>query len=265
MGQPKECIPWNKGLSWSSEVKAKISKTHQGKSGWSKGLTKDTDERLMNISNSLMGHIISTETKRKIGSIHKGKLLTEEHKRKISLNSKRVRPWALGKSPSQETRNKISISNKGRSKPVGFGERISETRIRLGLSKGDNNPFWINGRAYEPYTETFSRRFRLMIRKRDNHICLLCMKHSEKLNCALHIHHINYDKTLSIPENCLSLCKNCHAKTNFNRMYWTPLFQSLLSSKYGYKYNNQKIILEVENEDGECTILSKKGNISSEE
>ena len=58
-------------------------------------------------------------------------------------------------------------------------------------------------------------------------------------------HHINYDKKLTIKENCITLCNQCHAKTNFNRTQWTIFFQSLLTEKYGYKYTiEQKVILE---------------------
>jgi hypothetical protein len=52
--------------------------------------------------------------------------------------------------------------------------------------------------------------------------------------------HINYDKKLSIPQNCISLCNKCHVKTNYNRKQWTPFFQSLLSDRYNYDYSKQQ-------------------------
>ena len=65
---------------------------------------------------------------------------------------------------------------------------------------------------------------------------MLCGVHREKLNRALDVHHIDYNKLLTIPQNCISLCKNCHTKTNCNRKHWIKFFQNLLREKYGYKY-----------------------------
>lgn len=35
------------------------------------------------------------------------------------------------------------------------------------------------------------------------------------------VHHIDYDKKNNNPENLITLCHSCHAKTNSNREYWT--------------------------------------------
>ena len=107
---------------------------------------------------------------------------------------------------------------------------------------------WKGGKSFEPYDQNWTNKFKRAIRKRDNQICMLCGIHREKLSRALDVHHINYDKLMSIPQNCISLCKKCHMKTNFDRVIWTKHFQSLLTKNYGYKYSeNQEIILEVEN------------------
>lgn len=111
---------------------------------------------------------------------------------------------------------------------------------------GEKSINWKGGLSFEPYDKSFNSKFKRLIRTRDNYICMLCEIHSEKLNCALHIHHIDYDKLLTIPQNCISLCRECHLTTNKNRKHWTKFFQSLLSEKYGYEYNeNQEIVLEV--------------------
>ena len=100
-------------------------------------------------------------------------------------------------------------------------------------------------RLLEKYDKKFNNNFKREIRKRDNQICMLCKIHREKLNKALDIHHVNYDKFLSIPQNCISLCHSCHPKTNHNRKYWETFFQSLLSENYGYKYEKNKIVLKI--------------------
>jgi hypothetical protein len=71
-----------------------------------------------------------------------------------------------------------------------------------------------------------------------------CGKHREKLNRALDVHHINYDKLLSVPENCCALCKRCNVEVNFNRKQWIPFFQSLLAERYGYEYDKDFNIIQ---------------------
>jgi len=111
---------------------------------------------------------------------------------------------------------------------------------------GEKNGNWRGGIQYEPYNSDFNNKFKRSIRKRDNQICMLCWIHREKLKRSLCVHHVNYDKLLSIKENCISLCDKCHGLTNYNRQYWIEFFQTLLSEEYGYKYSeNQEIILEI--------------------
>ena len=74
-----------------------------------------------------------------------------------------------------------------------------------------------------------------------------CGKHQEKEGRSLCVHHINYDKKLSIPQNCCALCVNCNTDVNANRKHWIKFFQSLLVEKYNYQYSeNQEIILNFE-------------------
>lgn len=98
-------------------------------------------------------------------------------------------------------------------------------------------------RILEKYDINFNNNFKRAIRKRDNQICMLCGIHREKLSKVLDVHHVDYNKFLSIPQNCISLCHACHPKTNYNRKYWTIFFQSLLSDRYGYEYKNNEIVL----------------------
>ena len=105
---------------------------------------------------------------------------------------------------------------------------------------------WKSFKSFEPYNGDFNIHFKNQIRKRDNQVCMNCGIHREKLNQSLEVHHINYDKQCSIEQNGLSLCKICHGMTNFNRSYWTQLFQEKLSKLYGYKYQDGKIILNLD-------------------
>ena len=47
----------------------------------------------------------------------------------------------------------------------------------------------------------------------------------EEQGCKLDVHHIDYDKTNCDPNNLVSLCDSCHAKTGFgNRERWKMYF-----------------------------------------
>ena len=133
---------------------------------------------------------------------------------------------------------------------INLGKKHSEfSKINYSKSKlGEKNPSWKGGIAFEPYDKSFNNKFKRAIRKRDNQICLKCGIHREKLNRALDVHHIDYNKKLSIPQNCCAICNRCNVEVNTNREHWTKFFQSLLSEKYGYQYSeNEEIILNLNN------------------
>ncbi|MBU0958387.1 MAG: HNH endonuclease [Nanoarchaeota archaeon] len=118
--------------------------------------------------------------------------------------------------------------------------------LQIALEKHHN---WNSGSSFEPYDKFFNDKFKRAIRKRDNQVCMACGIHREKLSRALDIHHISYDKLVSIPQNCISLCSSCHMKTNYNREHWIKFFQSLLAERYKYEYSeNQDIIFQFKNE-----------------
>jgi len=111
---------------------------------------------------------------------------------------------------------------------------------------GENNPAWVDGKSFEPYDKSFNNKFKRTIRKRDNYICMKCGKHQEKEGKSLCVHHVNYDKKLTVPQNCCTLCSTCNKEVNTNREHWTRFFQSLLAKKYDYQYSETgEIILEI--------------------
>jgi len=112
---------------------------------------------------------------------------------------------------------------------------------------GEKSHSWKGGKSFEPYGVKFNNKLKRLIRKRDNQICMVCGIHREKINRALHIHHINYDKTCNLIQNFIALCTSCHIKTNFNRKHWQKFFQDLLSNRYDYNYSEGgEIILNIE-------------------
>lgn len=147
------------------------------------------------------------------------------------------------RSPKTEFKKGHITWIKNKKLPKEYKDKISKTRIERGVAKGEKNPAFNNWSSKKPYDKKWTHQFRNLVRKRDNNICLACNIHREKLKRALDVHHADYNKLNTFPQNCISLCRNCHAKTNFNREHWTKFFQSLLAERYGYEYSKEKEII----------------------
>ena len=95
---------------------------------------------------------------------------------------------------------------------------------------GELSPTWDGGKSFEPYSPEFNKPLKQSILERDNYTCQYpdCNHSSERLI----VHHIDYNKKNSNPENLIILCNSCHSKTNGknNRQYWTEFYQILISS-----------------------------------
>lgn len=109
---------------------------------------------------------------------------------------------------------------------------------------GENSPHWKGGLSYEEYTPAFNTYFKKGIKERDNNCCVVCNTSIVSLK-YLQVHHIDYNKKNSIPQNCVALCVRCHTITNYNREHWKTFFQSLLREKYGYIYELGKPVIEL--------------------
>lgn len=68
----------------------------------------------------------SEESKRKMSLAQKGRIISKETREKISKNSAHIK-WWLGKSPTQETRNKIRDAMLGRKHTEEYKKRMSLT------------------------------------------------------------------------------------------------------------------------------------------
>lgn len=66
-----------------------------------------------------------------------------------------------------------------------------------------------------PYPISFNKKLKELVKERDGNKCVIC-KRKDKL----HVHHINYDKQDSRPENLVTLCKYHHMMTNSDRETW---------------------------------------------
>ena len=154
------------------------------------------------------------EIRKKISEALKGKVRTEETKKKLSETRKRlykerkiIPPWLGKKRPpfSQEWRKNMSLAHKGK-KNYMYGKRFTEEAKRkisqnkersrkISIAKigkkrpdlaklnrafkpkqmqGERNPMWQGGISFKPYTPHFNKKLKEKIKKRDNYTCQLC-------------------------------------------------------------------------------------------
>ena len=97
-------------------------------------------------------------------------------------------------------------------------------RCKSCANSGELNPSWKDGLSKEPYPLGWKNTFKEQIRYRDNYKCQICGVPEVECNRKLCVHHIDYDKTNLSKDNLISLCCNCHPKTNTNRNYWKEYF-----------------------------------------
>jgi hypothetical protein len=106
--------------------------------------------------------------------------------------------------------------------------------LHRGLN-GANNPNWQGGLSFLPYPDAFNRKFKQMIRDRDDNICQLCYTNhnrATKTGPQKHcVHHIDYIKENTTHENCITLCHSCNSRVNFDRWFWQSLFTALMEDR----------------------------------
>jgi len=118
-------------------------------------------------------------------------------------------------------------------KYVGSNQPTGEDHWHHG-KRGPETSNWRGGKSFEQYGLDFNIDFKESVRKRDNYTCQLCGKRElVGTERKLDIHHIDYNKKNNRKSNVVSLCRNCHAKTNGNRSFWTAYFQALANNREG--------------------------------
>ena len=165
----------------------------------------------------MWGHKESKEEKIKRGkAISKGKTgkkRSEEFKQKLS------------KTKQKQWKDPNSIYNSKE-----YREKLRKIKIGIypfpEIYNGRKNPNWQGGISFEPYGLEFNNQLKEFIRQRDNFQCHECKYPQKQLGYKLHIHHIDYNKKNNHSNNLISLCRNCHAQTNFNRRDWTRYYQN---------------------------------------
>ena len=91
---------------------------------------------------------------------------------------------------------------------------------------GKANPNYIHGLGNKRYPLEFNDRLRNEIRARDNHICqgencsMTQEEHFIVYGRDIEVHHIDSNKFNNDKNNLISLCKQCHIRARYNRLYW---------------------------------------------
>ena len=146
--------------------------------------------------------------------------------------------WQLGKRNSTwqggKTINKYYCEDCGKQLKGTYSykhKKCSKCYINILKQKGNLTPNWQGGKSFEIYPVGWTKTFKEQIRERDNHQCQICGKLEIEQQRKLDVHHIDYDKDNLNQENLITLCHNCHMKTNGNRNHWKNYFENLTNSK----------------------------------
>ena len=220
---------WNKNVPCSEEHKIKISLSNKGRIAWNKGLLgyrkgiKQTDKHRQNLSNSIKLVWQNPGYREKLSSILRGRIFSEEHRRKLSLANKIKESNFKGKKHTEEAKRKIKEKRKLQ---VFSKERNEKISIFLTVK---TNPSWIDGRSYLPYAPEFNRKLKEKIKQRDNYTCKKCFKTRKELP-YLTVHHIDYNKKNSNIDNLITLCSSCNSIANKNREKWKEYFTKHLTT-----------------------------------
>jgi len=76
--------------------------------------------------------------------------------------------------------------------------------------------------------KNFNDELKRSIRERDSFTCQVCRTSMK----TLVVHHINYRKEDCHPYNLITLCFDCHKKTNNHRYDWITLFSEKFTKRF---------------------------------
>lgn len=134
---------------------------------------------------------------------------------------------------SEKTREKMRKKKIGKT-PWMKGKKHTEKAKEKNRQahKGNKNSRWRGGISFAPYTTDWTETLRQAIRERDRYTCQMPGCNRKQGDRAFAVHHIDYDKLNSNPDNLITLCTKCHSKTNSNRKYYINLLTNLTKKHY---------------------------------
>lgn len=217
-------------LRWQDPVyRSKMSDIHRvnaSKSGWHltlvHSLIKDTPEYRKKVSDGVRRALHDGKMKRH--DWFRGREHSVETLKKMSMSRKM---W------HRKHPNAATVFNTGRSLSSVSRLKIANTLRSKGVFCGSNNPNWHGGINRSGYSYDFSLTLRHAIRSFYGYRCCLCGK-SMNAGFRFPVHHIDYDKKNSNPENLIPLCNPCHIRTSYNRDLWLNHFSKVVDSCFDF-------------------------------
>lgn len=107
----------------------------------------------------------------------------------------------------------FEIDRSGPNNPF-YGRTHSEETRRQFAKKhiGPLNHGWKGGVGTAPYGPEFTKKFKALIRERDNYTCQECRRRWEPSERQFHVHHIDFSKDNNDPSNLATVCPQCHRR-----------------------------------------------------
>ena len=162
------------------------------------------------------GYKHSEETKRKISESEKGKIVSLETRKKLSIGQKlrfqKESVWNKGKKGVQKSKWK--------------GKIIPHLK-RYQFKEGSNHLNWKGGKSRNIHGGKKYKEWRLKVYKRDNFTCLICQIVGGQLQAHHLMSWVKYPKLRYKVDNGITLCKECH--------------KLIHSKKYLYGTKNKRI------------------------
>jgi len=203
-------IPWHKGRKgvYSKEQLKRMSEARKGIPAWNRGISP-TKEQIEKQRISIKKTTSSPQIRKIMSEKFKKAWSNPEIRKK---QSERIKKYFS----SPDARKRLSEALKGNT-PWNLGKKGLQVAWNKGIT-GERSTSWKGGLSFEPYSSDWTKELKNLIRERDNYICQICFKKGYP------VHHIDYNKKNCNPENLVTLCKNCHPKTNWNRTKWIKFF-----------------------------------------
>lgn len=105
---------------------------------------------------------------------------------------------------------------KGANNPFYGKQHSDDSRQRMG-AEGEKHPNWKGGVSTLPYGSGFTRKYKRLIRQRDNYICQSCGLTQAEHWRTLEIHHIDHNKMNNDPTNLVTVCGSCNVWYSYHR------------------------------------------------
>lgn len=219
----------------SEETRKKIGMAQKGKKrGKNPQHSTFMREWIAKNGHPMKGKKHSEETRNKISRVQIGKILSEETKQKISLANKGNSCGPVGPL-SKEHREKISLANKGRTSPMFGKKHTEESKRKMSIAQiGEKLYNWKDGIFYRKSHEhkhlcSKYKSWMFAIKKRDHWKCKIADK---KCSGRLEAHHIlswkDYPELRYEVNNGITLCLAHHPRKRAEEKRLSSYFQRLI-------------------------------------